>query len=90
MWRLHRLRVIGHSLAQLVQKDEGALVGNAQIAADSQGALAFHLVAKDRNGCQIAALGQLRLANSVPFFLACIAALELEGVALEEIYKGLG
>jgi hypothetical protein len=92
-----------------VQQDECRLVGQAQIAADGQSALAFHFVAEHSDGSQIAAQGtyvelakrlkkhgfaetEVSVTNklkrgtfSATFFLARLAAMELEGVVLEDI-----
>jgi hypothetical protein len=55
-----------HCFAQLVQKDESALVAQAQVAAESQSALALHFVAEHGNGRQIAFEGQLVAGEQCP------------------------
>lgn len=60
------LEFVRHGFAELVQEDEGALVGNAQITAQCQGALALHFVAEDRDGRQIAAQGHLVAGEQRP------------------------
>lgn len=48
-----------HRFAHLVAKDECGLVGEAQVTAERQHALALHLVAEDRDGSQVGFQGQL-------------------------------
>ena len=48
-----------HRLAELVQQNKSALVGDTQIARECQRGLALDLVAEDRNGGEIAAKRQL-------------------------------
>ena len=48
-----------HGFAEFVQQHESALVGDVQIAREGQRRLALDLIAEDRDGCEIAAQGQL-------------------------------
>ncbi len=73
------LHFLSHSFAQLVQQHECRLVGQAQIAAEGQCALALHFVAEHGNGCQIAPQGQLVAGERSPrrdgeIVLAAVAA----------------
>jgi hypothetical protein len=53
------LHFLSHRFAKLVLEDKGALVGDAQVAAEGQRGLALHLVAEYGNGRQTALEGQL-------------------------------
>ena len=53
------LQFFRHCLAQFVEQDESALVGQPQIAREGQRGLALHFVAEDRNGRQIVPQGPL-------------------------------
>lgn len=53
------LQLDGHGLAQLVQQHEGALVGDAEIARESERGLALHLVHEHGNGGQVGPQRQL-------------------------------
>jgi hypothetical protein len=70
---------LSHRLTKLVQEHECRLVGQAQVAAEGQGALALHFVAEHGNGRQIALEGQLvrgeqRPAGNGEILLAALAA----------------
>jgi hypothetical protein len=43
--KLAALHFFGHGFAQFMEQHEGGLVGQAKIAGDRQGALAFYLIA---------------------------------------------
>ena len=49
----------GHRLAQLVQQNEGGLVGRAKIAGHGESALALHLIGEDGDSGEIDAQRQL-------------------------------
>jgi len=61
------LHLLGHRFADLAKQHERALVGDAEIARESEGALALHLIAEDRDvrqrtssfgpGCMVAGSG---------------------------------
>ena len=57
--KLAAFHFFGHGFAKLVEQHECGLIGQAEVARDCQGALALDLIAKDRDGREIAAQREL-------------------------------
>src|ERR1700730_8761836 len=57
--KLGAFQFFGQGLAKFVEQHECGLIGQAKVARDGQGALAFDLIAEDRDGREIVAQWEL-------------------------------